>query len=220
MTKRSKTYVAIVLDRSGSMKSVKSQTVKGYNEQVKVLLEDADNDSETFASLVTFSGNVSEEFFNAPIEILREMHESQFNPDGWTAMRDAVGYTINKLCEETDPSDEFNNYLVIVISDGEENRSRFWDATRLSTKINELQSTNRWTFTYIGANQNLAEVGSLGFKQSNMISYRSDARGTTTAFSTNANQLKKWLNTKSPDKTENYFEGAKSVDELSKQTSI
>ena len=127
---RKRTYVAIVLDRSGSMLKVKSETVKGYNEQVKTLLEEASipDRGETFASLVTFNGQVTEDFFNAPVEILREMHESQYEPSGWTAMYDAVGYTIEKLCKETDITDEFNSYLIVVISDGEENRSRFWKA--------------------------------------------------------------------------------------------
>lgn len=220
--KRGNTYVAIVLDRSGSMGSVKEQTVKGYNEQVRVLLEEAakPDRGETFASLVTFSGSVREEFFNAPIEILREMHPSQYNPDGWTAMRDAVGYTVEKLCTETDPNDEFNSYLVIVMSDGEENRSRFWSAERLAQKVNELHDTNRWTFTYIGANQDLRRVQEqTGFKAGNMIAYEASARGTTTAFSSNAQQMKKWLGTKSKGEntknfsTDDYFEGAKTADE-------
>jgi len=222
--KRGRTYIAIVLDRSGSMQTVKKQTINGYNEQVKILLEEASSDrSETFASLVTFNGSVSEEFFNAPVEILREMHESQYNPDGWTAMRDAVGYTVDKLCKDTDPTDEFNSYLVVVISDGEENKSRFWTAERLSQKVKELQDTNRWTFTYIGANQDLSQVQTAtGFKLGNMISYNSDARGTESAFHSNATQMKKWLDVKNTSNkshsTDNYFEGAKSADELTKDT--
>lgn len=226
--KRGRTYVVIVLDRSGSMMAVKEQTVKGYNEQVSVLLEESSKPDrgETFASLVTFNGQVKEDFFNAPIEILREMHPSQYEPSGWTAMYDAVGYTIDRLCKETDITDEFNSYLVVVISDGEENQSRFWTAQKLADKIKEVQNTNRWTFTYIGANQDLSQVReTLQLKAGNTLSYDSTARGTAAAFSSNARQMKKWFDMKDSQlksggkgySAENYFDGAENADDLLKQ---
>jgi hypothetical protein len=250
--KRGRTYVAIVLDRSGSMERVKEETVKGYNEQVKVLLEEASipDRGETFASLVTFNGQVTEDFFNAPIEILREMHPSQYTPSGWTAMYDAVGYTIEKLCKETDTEDDFNSYLIVVISDGEENRSRFWrgavtnqgiippsmmenafptqrrgavqpiDSRKdLAAKVKELQDTNRWTFTYIGANQDLTKITSnLNFRAGNTMEYTATKGGTAAAFTANSRQLKKFLDVrKTQDQNysvESYFDGAKNTEEL------
>ena len=65
--KRGRTYVAFLLDRSGSMERIKQQADSGYNEQVQVLLEEASKPDrgETFASLVTFNGRITEDFFNA-----------------------------------------------------------------------------------------------------------------------------------------------------------
>lgn len=222
--KRGRTYVAMILDRSGSMQRTKDETVKGYNEQVKTLLAEADRNSvsETFASLVTFNSHAHEEYFNAPVDILREMHSSQYQPIGWTAMYDAVGYTIEKLCQETDTTDEYNSYLIIIISDGEENRSRFWTADRLATKIQEMQDTNRWTFTYIGANQNLAHVQrNLKTKTGNMLKWNATKEGTTTAFTANARQMRKYLDGKASGilATDNYFDGAETAEGLLKQES-
>jgi ADP-heptose:LPS heptosyltransferase len=59
---------------------------------------------------------------------------------------------------ETDISDPNNAYLVIVISDGEENASKHWSASRLKERIDELQATNRWTFVYMGCNQDVLVV--------------------------------------------------------------
>jgi uncharacterized protein YegL len=209
--KRGRTYVVFILDRSGSMP--KLETVKGYNKQVVELLEEAENPDkgETFASLVTFATKVTDEFFNVPIEILREMHPSQYNPSGWTALYDAIGYSIDKLCKITDINDEYNSYLITIISDGENNRSRFWTEERLAAKINELNNTNRWTFTYIGANQDLSKVrSSLNLKSGNTQSYDSSGRGTEAAFASNATQMKKWFKNKNSSlkgySSENYFE--------------
>ena len=219
--KRGRTYVAILLDRSGSMQSVKMPTIRGYNEQVQVLLEEANTDGrgETFASLVSFNGRIAEDFFNAPIDILREMHESEYNPTGATAYYDALGYTINKLCETTDPSDEFNSYLVIAVSDGEDTSSKIWTKQKISERVKELENTNRWTFTFIGANVDIHTVQKdLGFKGGNTMAYRSDSVGTAAAFHANAGQLKKFFKGKFENPTDfamnDFYEGAKNADEL------
>lgn len=194
-----KTYVAIVLDRSGSMKTVKSETVKGYNQQVKTLIEDSKKPDrgQTFASLITFSTLVNENFFNVPIAELGEMAESDYVPVGWTAMYDGVGHAIERLCKETDCNDEFNSYLIVIISDGEENQSTKWTANQLAEKIKELQNTNRWTFVYIGSNQDLSVVReTLNFTDANMMDYESTGEGTQVAFAANATQMGKWLDGK------------------------
>lgn len=224
-TKRGRTYVAIVLDRSGSMDYVKRQTVTGYNEQVQVLLEEASKPDrgETFASLITFNGRISEDFFNAPVDILREMTEDQYRPTGSTAYYDALGYTINKLCETTDPDDEYNSYLVISISDGENNVYKAWTQEKINERITELEKTNRWTFTFIGANVDIRKVQkNLGFKSGNTVSYESTSRGTQSAFAANAKQMRKWMDDRAESlkcggknhATSNFYEGATNVEEL------
>lgn len=223
--KRGRTYVVVLLDRSGSMQSVKMPTVRGYNEQVQVLLEEASapDRGETFASLVTFNGKISEDFWNAPIEILREMHESEYNPTGNTSYYDALGYTINKLCESSDPNDEFNSYLVIAISDGEDTSSRVWTKQKISEKVKELEGTNRWTFTFIGANMDIHTFQrEHGYSSGNTMAYRGDSAGTAAAFAANAGQLKKFFKGKFAHHQAgkgdfamaDFYEGAETADEL------
>lgn len=156
--KPTKTYVAMILDRSGSMKHIKKVTVNGFNEHIQTLISEGKDGTEIFASLVLFNGHVEAEFFNAPVFALREMSEESYNPDGSTAMLDAVGYTLDRFAAETDVNDPNNAYLVMVFSDGEENASKQWTHSRLAERIQELNKTNRWTFTYVGANQDLAVI--------------------------------------------------------------
>ena len=216
--KRGRTYIALVLDRSGSMQSVKQQTINGYNEQVQMLREEAHNPdrSETYVSLLTFNTRVSTELQNTPIEALREMTAEHYVPNGGTAMLDAVGHTIDMLCTETDPSDEYNSYLVVIISDGEELNSQVWTRQQLAGRINDLQSTNRWTFTYIGSNQDLSKVQELGLHHGNTMSYASTPVGTMSAFSSNAQQMRKFMKSRSEGKmsSADFYEGAKDAEEL------
>jgi Fic family protein len=142
-----------------------------------------------------------------------------------TAYYDALGYAINKLSEETDMSDEFNSYLVVAISDGEDNASRVWDKHKLNARIDELEKTNRWTFTFMGANVDIRKIGSdLGLKGGNTIAFASTSRGTATAFHTNAVQMKKYLDRKSESlkvgskfAMHDFYEGATSAEELLKK---
>ena len=155
-TSKNKTYVAIVLDRSGSMKfpiELKEKTVIGYNEQVQQIKANA-TEGEYFVSLVTFNGEVYEHVWNAPAEDLKESTMESYKPGGATALLDAEGYVIDKLLKTTDPTDENNAYLVIVITDGHENSSIHFSADKLKSMKGDLSN---WTFTYMGCDKDSIE---------------------------------------------------------------
>lgn len=147
-----RTYIAIILDKSGSMESIRESTIKGYNEQVQQIKMNS-KDLETYVSLITFNGNVYEHLWNKPADELTLTDDSGYVTIGSTAMLDAVGYTINKLCETTDVADKFNAYLIIVISDGEENASAHYNVDNLRELIQSRQDAKNWTFTYIGCDK-------------------------------------------------------------------
>lgn len=146
-----KTHVAIILDRSGSMSHTRQVTVTGYNEQVEQIKSDA-KDQEILVSLVTFNGHVYEHFWNENAEKLATSSHEDYNPVGSTALYDAMGYVIDKL-QQTTTSDDNTAYLIITITDGEENASQqYKDSAILKRKIESLQAEN-WTFTFMGCSK-------------------------------------------------------------------
>jgi uncharacterized protein YegL len=157
MEKKRKTYVALILDKSGSMKSTQAQTIEGYNEHVQQIKLDA-KEQEIFVSLVTFNAQVYEHLWNEPADRLSEASADDYKPDGGTALRDAVGYTIDKL-SETAVVDDDTAFLIIIISDGCENSSQHVSTGMLKEKIQDRQKRGNWTFTYMGCNESyLQEV--------------------------------------------------------------
>lgn len=153
MTKnKERTYVAIVLDKSGSMSPTKKQTISGFNEQIQQIKQNA-KDQEIFCSLVTFDGEVYEHLWNVNANDLMEASDKDYIPCGSTAMRDAMGYTIQKLINTTNHEDENNAYLVIVISDGDTNQDRHYNSSALKELIEGCRGTGRWTFTYMGCTE-------------------------------------------------------------------
>jgi uncharacterized protein YegL len=153
MSNKPKTYVAIILDKSGSMSSVRKQAVQDYNEQIQQMKENA-KEQEIKACLLTFNGSVFEHTWLEDVSTLEEATVESYIPNGGTAMYDALGHAVSKLQDTvTDKDDENVAFLIITISDGEENSSRHYNSEKLRTMISGCQETNRWTFTYMGCSE-------------------------------------------------------------------
>lgn len=152
-----RTYVVMILDKSGSMEDIKKVALNGFNEHIQTLISEGDKGGETFVSLVTFNSKVNADYFNVPTGSLRELTEEAYQPNGWTAYYDAVAYTLDRLKNETNFDDPNNAYLIICISDGDDNRSKT-SKSAIAKRISQLKETNKWTFVYIGANQNLDDI--------------------------------------------------------------
>lgn len=147
-----KTHVLFVLDKSSSMASTAKEAVQNYNEQVDQMKENS-KEQDIRVSLVTFNSNVFEHIWDEPVEKLKNATLSDYRTGGMTAMRDGVGYGVQKLLETTDPEDENASYLVIIISDGYENDSKHYNPSKLNELIGGCRSTGRWTFTYMGCDE-------------------------------------------------------------------
>ena len=151
-----KTYVAIILDKSGSMQSTKSAAIAGFNEQVQQMKINAKT-QEILCSLVSFNGEVYEHLWNVPVDQLEEANEKDFSPNGSTAMMDAVGYVTQKLLSTTDYNDPDVAYLIITISDGETNADKHFNQKALRELVQSCESSNKWTFTYMGCGKEYLE---------------------------------------------------------------
>lgn len=168
-----KTQVAIILDRSGSMESIRQEAVDYFNEQLKALKEpppveeregrqvqiDTDDqpDFQTWVSLVTFSDEVDEPvYWQKPLADVEPLTLANYMPNGMTALYDAINDTLTKLEENEDPD---TAYLVLVVTDGKENRSaRCTDRSELCQHMENLRKKGNWTFGFLGSLEELPEI--------------------------------------------------------------
>ena len=150
---RPKTYIAFVIDKSGSMAGTEAQVVSDFNEQIQQAKENA-KDQDISVSLVTFNGSVFEHIWLEDVANVEEITRESYRADGGTAMRDAIGYTIKKLNDTVEDKDDENvAFLINVISDGAENSSRHYDVSTLRNMVSACQETKRWTFAYMGCSE-------------------------------------------------------------------
>jgi len=190
-----KTYVAIILDKSGSMASTKNAAICGFNEQIQQLKEDSKT-QEIYCSLVTFNGTVFEHLWNVPADKLSEANADDYRADGSTAMRDAIGYTVQKLLNTTDHTDLNTAYLIITISDGMSNADMHYNVSALRELSESCQATKRWTFTYIGCDETyLREIANqTATPIANMAAWSNhDSKSTKRGMSNAAKRQKKYF---------------------------
>ena len=148
----SATYNLIILDESGSMSGVRSQTISGCNETLNSIRNTAKDQPEIkqFVSIFCFDTNISRYIFqDVPIEDTRDLTPEDYCPNSCTPLYDAVGYTVtglHKLIEKTESVG-----VVTIITDGYENASRRWNHHSVVELIDSLKKKG-WVFTFIGAN--------------------------------------------------------------------
>lgn len=153
-----KTYVVIILDKSSSMASCRENALNYFNEQISEIKKSTKN-QDVMVSLVMFDTLVHYRYYNANLSKLTELKLYEYVPSGMTALNDAIGCTIDKMqIDCTDLYEDHVSVLFIIVTDGQENVSKTYPNKLkhlLTAKIEELQSTGRWTFTYMGTEHNV-----------------------------------------------------------------
>ncbi len=167
-----KTYVVMVLDKSGSMCRGLTQTIDGFNEQIQTIRETETADNITEVSLITFNHEVTQDIVNKPTQSIQELTETTYRPNGMTALYDGVGTAIEMILDQDDIEDENTSVLMVILSDGVENSSKNFSGEDIAEKIQTLKDTERWTFTYMGANVDLSVISkTLNIDAGNIMSF-------------------------------------------------
>ena len=154
----SATYNLIILDESGSMSGVRSQTISGCNETLNSIRNTAKDqpEIEQFVSIFCFDTSNSRYIFqDVPIEDTRDLTPEDYCPNSCTPLYDAVGYTVTELHRLIEKTDSVG--VVTIITDGYENASRRWNHHSVVELIDSLKKKG-WVFTFIGANIDVEET--------------------------------------------------------------
>lgn len=140
-------YVAIVIDKSSSMSSLTTEAHETLKRTVDTLREQADlNDQDTTVTIVEFADRANVSVPATDVDSLSVLQP--FIANGWTALLDGVGLAIATLSAQKVRKRDDVSYLVIVITDGEENASKTFGYPSLKALIAQCQNTSRWTFAF------------------------------------------------------------------------
>lgn len=184
--------IEFVLDETGSMGMIHGPTVGGFNDYLD---EQRVQPGECKISLTKFeSGRLYTPFEDLDIALAPTMTDRMFCPGGGTNLFDAIGDRIESLDERLQKWSEKPNVLFVVMTDGQDNQSRYFDEDMIFRLVTEHREAG-WAFAYLGADQNALEIGKrLGFRKDEIKSFASaemretmrDLATATTVFRTAA----------------------------------
>ena len=183
----------IILDASGSMESIYNQALTGTNETIQTIRIGQKDHPElqqylTFASFNSGNDYLKVKYSVTPIDEVKEITKEDYEACGCTALYDAMGEMISELKRKMTPEDRV---LVTVITDGYENSSIHWSGPQIKSLVEELRHEG-WTFTYIGANQDVEAVaGSMGIR--NTLAFEETEEGTAKMYKRDSLSRKRFM---------------------------
>lgn len=150
-------------------------TVTGFNEQVNRIrqIEQKFPDQQIIMGLTSFNHEIEHHLKLVPTQSIPTLTASMYKPDGTTALLDAIGLTLKLLEPEVGLKGETDTTCVVVIlTDGHENASKYFTLQSIRERIAQLETTEKWTFSFIGATLDAADVAErMNINRSNSFSF-------------------------------------------------
>ncbi|MDO5516564.1 MAG: VWA domain-containing protein [Clostridium sp.] len=172
------TELVFILDRSGSMSGLESDTIGGFNSMIE---RQKNQYGEAFVTTVLFDDKYELLHDRVEIKKLQKMTDKEYYVCGCTALLDAVGKTINKIKavhENMDENDKPQKTIFVITTDGYENASQEYSYKMLREMIETQKEKYGWEFIFLGANIDaVKEAEKFGITEDRAATYKNDKRG-------------------------------------------
>ena len=180
---KTQVYNLVILDKSGSMESIKKEAIDGYNETLGTIRAAALKHIDTqdhFVSLAAFCGcGIDMIYDKTPIKDAEKLTAKQYEPCCCTPLFDAIGKTVKKL--KVDIKDiEDAAVLVTIITDGYENASKEWSGHAIKKLIDDCKEEG-WMFSFIGAGEDVVKIATT-ISVTNTVVWDKTSAGTKAVF--------------------------------------
>lgn len=181
--KQGLTHIIFVVDRSGSMSSIATDMIGGYNTFIK---KQKETPAECYVSFYQFDDIYEPVFERLKLEDVKDLDSKTYVPRNMTALYDAMGKTINNygaylssLSEEDRPE----RVLFVTITDGANNSSREFTAAQVRDMVKHQTDVYSWSFVFLGSNIDAWDAGSsLGVASTSTLQFANVKGSVTKAF--------------------------------------
>jgi uncharacterized protein YegL len=179
--KNNLTEIVTILDSSGSMAALADETISGYNlfiEEQKKLPGDAR------LTTVLFNSGYTRLLDRVDIHKAKPLTSAEYQIGGMTALLDAIGRTVDDIGKKLDKTPEEerpSRVIVMILTDGEENSSKKFNAAQIKEKIDTQKNVYSWEFIFLAKDLQTVELAtSIGIN--NSVQYHASVVGTQNVF--------------------------------------
>lgn len=176
------TEIVFILDRSGSMGGLESDTIGGFN---SMILKQKKEEGECYVTTVLFDSKVETLHDRIPLSEIADMTEKEYFVRGSTALLDAIGSTVSHISgihKYVRKEDVPAHTIFVITTDGMENSSHEYSSRKVKKMIEEKKEAG-WEFLFLGANIDAVETArSFGISEERAVNYHCDAKGTALNF--------------------------------------
>ena len=200
--KKDYTHIAVILDRTGSMESIRDDTIGGFN---TFLNQQKAEPGLATLTLVQFDTQNPYEIVHKFKEIkdVPELTRETFVPRASTPLLDAMGRGINDLehgLSQLDEDDRPERVVMVIITDGQENSSREFRKDQIQKMIKEKQEKYDWQFVFLSADlAAIRDALDSGIRAASAMSFDKDAHGTAAAWSSASERISDYRAARSKD---------------------
>ena len=188
--KKNLTELVMILDRSGSMEGLESDTIGGYN---SMLRKQRETEGDVLVSTILFDDESEVLYDRVPLEKLPQMTENEYYVRGCTALLDAIGGAIQhigNIHRHTPEEERPEKTIFVITTDGMENSSCEYSYDKVKKMVEEKKEKYGWEFLFLGANIDAIETaGRFGISADRAANYNSDHEGTVLNYEVLADTL-------------------------------
>lgn len=178
------TELVFILDRSGSMAGLESDTAGGFNSMIE---KQKKEDGKAFISTVLFNQESFVLHDRVDVNEVEKMNVSDFTVGGCTALIDALGdaiHHIGNVHKYARSEDVPEHTIFVIMTDGMENASHRYSSEKVKQMIEKQKEKYGWEFMFLGANIDAVETAKrYGIDEDRSVTYKCDSEGTALNFS-------------------------------------
>ena len=173
------TELVFIIDRSGSMAGLESDTIGGFNSMIE---KQKRQDGGCYVSTVLFDDESEVLHDRIKLADIPKMTEDDYCVRGCTALIDALGgaiHHIGNIHKYARNEDVPEHTMFVVITDGQENASHSYTSEQVKRMIERQKKKYGWEFLFIGANIDAVETAKrYGICKDRAVNYNADGAGT------------------------------------------
>lgn len=184
-TNNNLTELVFILDRSGSMSGLESDTIGGFNAMIE---KQKKEDGKAYVSTILFD-NYSEVLHDrVNLKDIPQMTDKDYTVRGCTALIDAIGGAIKHIAnihKYARPEDVPAHTMFVITTDGMENASHRFTSDDVKKMIEHQKEKYGWEFLFIGANIDAIKTAeNFGINRNRAVNYNADSKGTQVLYET------------------------------------